>query len=141
MAGDRLFLDTVYFQALLNRRDQLHPQALGILPRVRSAEEVWVTEAVLIEVANALSSLDRAGAARLVMACFHTPNVRVVPVDTGLLRRGLGLYAARGDKEWGLTDCISFVVMQDQGLTLAVTADHHFIQAGFQALLRKPAGP
>jgi predicted nucleic acid-binding protein len=40
------------------------------------------------------------------------------------------------DKEWGLTDCISFVVMQEQGLTDALTADHHFEQAGFTILLK-----
>lgn len=53
-----------------------------------------------------------------------------------LWRRGLGLYAARPDKAWSLTDCISFVVMTDRGLTEALTGDHHFEQAGFRALLR-----
>ena len=49
MNRERLFLDTVFVQALLNRRDQYHAQAMTLLPRVRSAIEVWVTEAVLIE--------------------------------------------------------------------------------------------
>ena len=59
----------------------------------------------------------------------------VVPVTTDLLNRGLDLYMSREDKSWGLTDCISFVVMQEQNLTDAVTADKHFVQAGFQILL------
>jgi uncharacterized protein len=42
---------------------------------------------------------------------------------------------SRRDKEWSLTDCISFVVMKERGLTEALTADHHFEQAGFKALL------
>jgi hypothetical protein len=50
--------------------------------------------------------------------------------------RGLALYAARPDKEWSLTDCVSFLVMQDHGVTEALTADHHFEQAGFVALLK-----
>ncbi len=45
------------------------------------------------------------------------------------------LYRHRPDKEWGTTDCISFVVMQDYGLTEALTTDEHFKQAGFRALL------
>jgi len=40
------------------------------------------------------------------------------------------------DKEWGLTDCISFVAMRQRNLTEALTADSDFEQAGFKALLR-----
>ena len=42
---------------------------------------------------------------------------------------------ARMDKEWGLTDCVSFVVMQERNLTQALTTDRHFSQAGFADLL------
>ena len=52
-----------------------------------------------------------------------------------LFERGLALYNARPDKEWSLTDCISFVVMADQGLAEGLTGDRHFDQAGFKALL------
>jgi predicted nucleic acid-binding protein len=58
-----------------------------------------------------------------------------MPLDSGLLQRGLHLFAGRPDKNWSLTDCISFVVMQDEGLIEALTADAHFEQAGFKALL------
>jgi hypothetical protein len=131
-------LDTVYVQALLNRADQHHTVALRLLPRVQAALEVWVTEAVLIEIANALSAINRVLAVGFVRQCYSADNVRVVPVDTPLLIRGLQLYEARGDKTWSLTDCLSFVVMQEQGLTEAVTADHHFRQAGFRALMLEP---
>ena len=105
------------------------------LPLVRSAQEVWVTEAILVEVANALSALDRDGVARFIDQCYRTENTHVVSVDSALLHRALRLYRERIDKQWGLTDCISFVVMAEQGLMEAVTADHHFVQAGFRALL------
>jgi predicted nucleic acid-binding protein len=61
--------------------------------------------------------------------------MKVVSVDTSLLNRGLELYQSRPDKDWGLTDCISFVVMREQNLIDALTADRHFVQAGFRALL------
>jgi predicted nucleic acid-binding protein len=64
-----------------------------------------------------------------------SPRTRVIPLDSLLLQRGLDLFAGRPDKNWSLTDCISFVVMQDEGLTEALTADGHFEQAGFKALL------
>lgn len=103
------------------------------------AAEVWVTEAILIEIGNALSTTNRAGAVEFIRRCYQTPNILVVPVDTALLRRAAELYAARDDKGWGLTDCISFVVMREQGLSDAVTADTHFPQAGFRALLLEAA--
>ena len=52
MSDDRLFMDTVFIQALLNKHDQYHHQAKTFLPRVRVAKTVWVTEAILVEVGN-----------------------------------------------------------------------------------------
>ena len=135
MSRERLFLDTVFVQALLNRRDQYHHRAVAFLPQVRSAAEVWVTEAVLIEVGNAFSDLDRMAAVRFVEQCYQSSNMHVVGVDTSLLMRALRLYRDRPDKSWGLTDCISFTVMQDRRLIDAVTTDEHFVQAGYRALL------
>lgn len=135
--GARIFLDTVFIQALLNPRDQHHARARAFAPRLRAAAEVVVTEAVLIEVGNALSAINRAGAVRFIDRCYQTRNMRVIAVDTALLGRAVRLYSARRDKGWGLTDCISFVVMQEQRIRDALTTDAHFVQAGFRALLRE----
>lgn len=141
MSGDRLFMDTVFVQALLNRRDRYHLQARAFLPQIRAAREVCISEAVLVEVANALSAINRAGAVQFVRECYRTANMRVVSVDTPLLSRALDLYHARADKEWGLTDCISFVLMDEFGITDALTADIHFRQAGYRPLmLEQPTG-
>lgn len=134
MSREKFLMDTVFIQALLNQRAQYHLQAKALLPRVRAAE-VWVTEAVLIEVGNGMSAVDRLSAVQFIQQCYVAANVRVVSVDSSLLNRGLNLYQSRQDKTWGLTDCISFVVMQEQGLMVAVTADEYFVQAGYRALL------
>ena len=102
MTDRRILLDTVFIQALLNQRDQYHGQAKALLPRIRDAEEVWVTEAVLVEVGNALAAFDRTAAARFIRQCYRTPNIRVVTVDRALLEEALTLYANRPDKHWGL---------------------------------------
>lgn len=138
MTDERLLLDTVFIQALLNSRDQYYLQAIALLPRVRNAAQVWVTEAVLIKVGNALSAFNRIAAIQFIQQCYQTANMRVVSVDTELLSHALQLYQARPDKTWGLTDCISFAVMQEQGLIMAATADEHFLQAGYRALLLEP---
>lgn len=135
MSVDRFYLDTSFVQALLNRSDQHHVQAQALLPRVRAAAEVWISEAVLVEIGNALSAFNREAAVAFIEQCYHTSNIRVVSVDTPLLLRALQLYQSRRDKTWGLTDCISFVVMQEHGLRDAATTDQHFVQAGYCALL------
>ena len=135
MKANRFFLDTAYVLALLNQKDTYHNQAKTMLSSMHSAREVWLTEAVLIEIANALASSNRSAAVAFINSCYVTPNVRVVSVDSKLLKRAIDFYENRGDKEWGLTDCISFIVMEDHDLKEAFTADDHFQQAGFRALL------
>lgn len=88
-----------------------------------------------MEIANALGTRNREVAVEFIDRCYATSDVDVVPVDTSLLLRALRFYESRPDKAWGLTDCISFVVMSEKGLSVAMTADHHFIQAGFRALM------
>ena len=135
MNHDRLFLDTAFIQALLNDRDDYHNIAKSLFPKVRNAQEVWITESILTEVGNALSATNRTGAGQFINQCYQTDNIRVVSVNTSLFTQSLDLYNSRLDKNWGLTDCISFVVMTTNGITDAVTADRHFIQAGFRALM------
>lgn len=61
----------------------------------------------------------------------------IVPASMDLLRQGVRVFDRRLDKQWSLTDCISFVVMKSFDLNEALTADHHFAQAGFDILLKK----
>jgi predicted nucleic acid-binding protein len=49
---------------------------------------------------------------------------------------GIAIYCQRNDKNWGIVDCISFIVMEERRITEALTTDIHFQQAGFRALLR-----
>ena len=63
-------------------------------------------------------------------------DVVLLPSSRELFDRGLQLFSDRPDKEWSLTDCISFVVMGERSLTEALTSDHHFEQAGFTVLLK-----
>jgi predicted nucleic acid-binding protein len=62
--------------------------------------------------------------------------VEIVPLSEDLYQRALLLFAERGDKEWSLVDCLSFVVMQDRDIQAALTTDRHFQQAGFRTLMR-----
>ena len=136
MNGEQYFLDAFFAMALFNRRDRHHASAQAWLGRLRTARDVWTTGAVLLEIGDGLSVVDRRGAVAFIGWLKQARNVRVVAVDTGLFERGLALFAAREDKTWGLTDCISFVVMREHEIRDALTGDEHFEQAGFKALMR-----
>ena len=133
-----VFLDTAFTIALVNKRDVHHEKAGVLLKEIEQERtSVVTTQAVLIEIGNALATpVLRGIAAEYIDRLERDPSVEVVPLSDDLLRHALVLYKERPDKAWGLTDCISFVVMQDRGMTDALTADRHFEQAGFTALLR-----
>ena len=132
--ADALFVDTVFIQALFDKNDQHHAWAMRNLNLMQNATRVYVSEAVFVEVAAALSAVNRLGAARFIRQCYITPNITVVPFDHNLFLRGLALYESRPDKNWSLVDCVSFLVMQDHAITAAMSTDHHFEQAGFQLI-------
>ena len=131
-----VFADTVYFLALLNTADQLHSQARAL--SLSPPGLLLTTEFVLAEVGDALSRPEnRLRFARLLQLLRTQADVEVVPASSGLFRQGCDLHARRPDKEWSLTDCISFVVMQQRRIAEALTTDHHFQQSGFQLLMRQ----
>ncbi len=127
-----VFADAFYFIALLNERDHAHRRAIKIAPA-----PLLTTDWVLTETADACSTMpSRSKVAEFIRQMAKDPDVRVIRFSQALFERGLQLYQSRADKHWSLTDCISFVVMEDEGISDALTGDKHFQQAGFNALLK-----
>ena len=94
------------------------------------------TQLILVEIGNGLSSRQfRQKAASIIRNLQEDPIVDVIPVTPAAFSLALELFEQRPDKDWGFTDCFSFVVMRDIGLSDALTTDDHFRQAGFNALL------
>jgi predicted nucleic acid-binding protein len=133
----RVFADAGYWIALLNPRDGLHAKASEVsrqLGRVR----IVTSEMVLTEVLNSFArrgSLLREAACALVDQIRSSPNAEVVPMTSAGFRQGSVYYRARADKTWSVTDCTSFRIMEEKGITDALSADDDFVQAGFHALL------
>jgi predicted nucleic acid-binding protein len=129
-----VFADTFYFVALLNPRDQHHTRAVEASRTLN--DRLVTTHWVLVELADAFSSIPlRTHAAAFVVGLTANPAVEVVADPLVWYRAGLALYGNRSDKEWSLTDCISFAIMESRGIREALTGDHHFAQAGFVAIL------
>jgi hypothetical protein len=132
-----LFLDASYAIALGSPRDQLHTRAVALAVQVESeASRLVTTRAVILEIGNALAKRQhRRAAVELLDSLAHDEAVEVVPLSEELYREGWEIYRKHVDKEWGLTECLSFAVMRAKGITDALTADDHFRQAGFRVLL------
>lgn len=116
----RAFGDSHYFLALLNPRDRDHESAVDITGR--ADWHIVTTRWILAEVADGLaSSRQRATAVAFLYRVEQNPFVTILPPGEEQFARGFQLYESRPDKEWSLTDCISFVVMSDEGLSDALT--------------------
>ncbi len=129
-----IFVDTSYLLALLNSHDEFHKQAMILADEIDG--KLITTEAILTEIGNALAKPQwREIAVDTLNDLRDDEDVEIPSISGDLFSKPLKLYSSRMDKEWGLTDCISFVVMKDRKLTEALTTDHHFEQAGFKTLL------
>jgi predicted nucleic acid-binding protein len=131
-----VFADTYYFLALLNNTDQGHQRALAFTKTYGG--RLVTTGWILTELADALAHTKN-GRLQFIFTLQKLradPNISVLPSDENLFTEGISLYGQRLDKEWSLTDCVSFAVMTREGITEALTGDHHFEQAGFIALLK-----
>src|SRR5262245_62119585 len=114
----KVFVDTLYWIAITNRKDQWH-QAAERVTRTLSGCHLVTTEEVLTEVLNAFSEGGRAfrqEAVDLVRALHADPAVTVVSQTSYTFLAGLSLYESRPDKGYSLTDCISMQTMRAEGI-------------------------
>jgi predicted nucleic acid-binding protein len=120
--------------ALLNRRDEYHVRA-NQLSGLFGKGEFLVTDAVLMEIGNGLARHYRRQAVEIIEDFEASDDVEVVRTTYERFIAGLELYKHHDDKTWGLVDCLSFNAMREAGIEEALTADEHFVQAGFRALM------
>jgi uncharacterized protein len=135
---ERIFADTGYWIALFYPSDGLHLAAVEASLKY-SAHQLVTSEMVLTEFLNSFSNRDsrtRRAAVTAVATLKNTSSTAVVPQTSELFEAALKKYQTVKDKNWSLTDCSTFHIMEQERLTAALTHDHHFVQAGFRALLR-----
>ena len=135
----QVFADAAYWIAILNPRDGLNAKAREVSKSLNECR-ILTSEMVLIEVLNGLGDKGpslREAAVRTVESLRSNANVSVVPQTSIQFRNALKRYRVRPEKDWGLTDCASFLIMEEHGIGQALAHDHHFQQAGFRVLLRE----
>ena len=132
-----VFLDTAFVNALINTRDHWHEAAVRWERKLATdRRQLITTEFVLVEIADGLAAVRfRLQATQVIAALQASALVEIIPASSELFAAALALYRSRPDKDWGLTDCASFIAMRERALLEALTTDEHFRQAGFRALL------
>ncbi len=133
------FADTSYWIALQWQKDSLYPIARGLTESLPRDTRIVTTDLVLVEFLNYACSIGlmmRMEAAIAWDDLYSDPNILILSTPSALLQRAVAYYRKNSDKYWSLTDCVSFLVMQDRNIHDALTHDRHFEQAGFRALMR-----
>jgi predicted nucleic acid-binding protein len=131
----RVFVDTSGLFALLDEDDSNHRDASQLFGRLPAATEYLTSNYVVVEaIALVRRRLGPAAEERLINEIL--PILRVVWVDEATHRSAAALYGAAG-RSASLVDHVSFVIMEDAGLTLAFAFDADFDRRGF----RRPSPP
>ncbi len=128
-----VFADSGFFVALLSRRDQYKERANRAVEAFKNNHLV-TTEMVLVEVFAAISregERSRAGAIQYLMGLRDDPEVTIIPQTPEQFEAATQLFAQRLDQRFSLTDCASFLAMEERGITQALTFDIDFRAAGF----------
>jgi uncharacterized protein len=135
---NKVFLDTSFAIALSVESDRHFDYAVTLSEQLETENtRLITTTAILLEIGNALSKKHYRQAAKALLSSLEQDDtVEIVPMTDELYQKAFQLFCNRPDKDWGLIDCVSFIVMREKRLSEALTADEHFEQAGFIALLR-----
>jgi len=119
-----VFIDTSFVNAIFILEDRHHKQAMEIVPELFDYKEFWITDVVLYEIGNSFSNTGKQIIAEFIRDCYSTEQIHVVKTDESLLMKALTNYSDYLDKDWSLTDCLSFGVMKEKNiqlLTLQIT--------------------
>lgn len=134
-----VYADSGYWVALLNPRDQWYEKARLVADQIKG-RRIVTSEMVFVEFLNSMSRYGadkRRQSVEAMQRLYDNPNIEVVPQTTAQLKSAAELYVRRLDQRWSITDCASFIIMEQRGLTDALAYDRDFVQAGFRALLRE----
>ena len=131
-----LFLDTGYVIALEAVDDQHHEEAIkhwrGLL---REAPTLVTTTYIVNEIATFFNSRNRhAKAVDTINRLMSSSSVQIIHVGKKLFDASWEYFKQHPDKMYSLTDCASFVTMEEMRIEATLAFDRHFIQAGFKKL-------
>ncbi|MBC8230171.1 type II toxin-antitoxin system VapC family toxin [bacterium] len=133
-----IFADTQGWVALSSKRDRFHQQAVMVNKQLISQHNRFLTTNFVLDETYTLllRRIGHSEAVKFGEMIRRTPSVEVIHITEAIEARAWELFKQYSDKEFSFTDCTSFVVMQQLGLTETYTNDHHFEQMRFTILLK-----
>ncbi|MBI5652371.1 MAG: type II toxin-antitoxin system VapC family toxin [Chloroflexi bacterium] len=135
-----LFVDTAGWGNLIDATQPYHSLAAIHYRSARQQQRKLITtNYVIAELITLLISplrMPRSIAIEFIEELKSATHIQIVHINAGLDRQAWEMFKRHQDKEWSLTDCVSFVLMKEQNIVEALTSDHHFEQAGFVRLLK-----
>ena len=140
MIKQALFVDTSGWANYLIKTEPFYPETSQLFNQCfKNKTELVTSNYVLAELIALLHSplrVSKKQQIKIMDAIKMASWVNVIHIDQATEQRVYQFWKSRSDKNWSLVDCSSFVLMQDEGITQAITSDHHFEQAGFIQLLK-----
>jgi uncharacterized protein len=132
-----LFLDTSFVIALELKDEQHHQAAKSYWKNMtKTSTQLVTTSYVFDEVVTFFNSRGRHDkAVEVGNRLLSSMVINLIQVDELLFLEGWNYFQKHRDKSYSLTDCISFLVMQQLNIKIALTLDHHFSQAGFEIVI------
>jgi hypothetical protein len=133
----RVFVDTSAFIALLDPRDDCHDQAVQVEHSLSiQAARLVTTNFVLDETYTGLrSKIQHSAILRFRDSVRQSRQLSVVRITEAIEDQAWEIFARYDDKDFSFTDCTSFAVMRQLGITTAFAFDEHFEQFGFIQVL------
>ena len=130
-----LFVDTSYVLGLYNADDRVHHLCVKGSQVAKESVKLFTTDVVLMEIGNTFSVLrKRRQGSTIIRDFLNMQRLEVIHLSPEYFEEALKLYEERPDKEWGMVDCFSFVVMEKYNIKAALAVDKHFMQAGFRII-------
>jgi predicted nucleic acid-binding protein len=133
-----VFADSGYWIAMLDPGDDLHERAEAVTAQLGNARIV-TSQMALVEFLTFVGIRGerlRQAAVSAVRRLEENADVEILPQSSDQFSSAFDLYSSRLDKNWSITDCASFIIMEQMRITEALAHDQDFEQAGFIALLR-----
>ena len=136
---NEVFADTSGWASAFVNTERYHTKASTLVKQwQQNNRRVVTTNYVLSELIALFTRMriPRLNSLKYIEIIRSAEWVEIVHIDQSLDEKAWQLLASRLDKQWSLVDAVSFVLMQERGITEVLTADHHFEQAGFIRLLK-----
>lgn len=138
MAARDVFVDTAGFLALWDAGDAHHAAAVRLQAGLAQQRRRFLTTDYVVDETATLLLVrhSHAAAADFLDTIAGSRAIGLEWVEPGRFHAAASLFRRHADQEWSLTDCVSFIVMQELGIRDSFTTDHHFRQAGYNPLLK-----